>query len=149
MVVFHVYFLLLIIFYLFKSHVLVYQFTLSWTKNNTPGRCQMTSDDFRMRTKRKQKWWTNLRCGRIWGVGTWRILFNLRMESQMPQMDCLKFVHDYCIMTALTFIKRSSNKTINCVLQYWIVLSRLIGNNVNKNCTPPPFFSFFPRLSLD
>jgi hypothetical protein len=26
------------------------QFTLSWTKNNTPGRCQMTSDDFRMLT---------------------------------------------------------------------------------------------------
>jgi hypothetical protein len=45
------------------------QFTLSWTKINTPGRCQMTSDDFRMRTKRKQKWWTNLRCGRTWGVG--------------------------------------------------------------------------------
>ena len=45
------------------------QFTLSWTKNNTPGRCQMTPDYFRMSTKRKQKWWTNLRCGRTWGVG--------------------------------------------------------------------------------
>ena len=45
------------------------QFTLSWTKNNMPGSCQMTPDDFRMRTKRSQKWWMNLRCGRTWGVG--------------------------------------------------------------------------------
>ena len=34
-------------------------------KNNTPRRRQKTSDDFRMRTKRKQKWWTNLWGGRI------------------------------------------------------------------------------------
>ena len=60
------------------------QFTLSWTKNNTPGRCQMTSDDFRMRTKRKQKWWTNLRCGRTWGVGGYIRVSKFHMEFTDP-----------------------------------------------------------------
>jgi hypothetical protein len=42
----------------------------------------MTLDDFRMRTKRRQKRWTNLWCGRTWGAGGYilTVLQHLSLE---------------------------------------------------------------------